>query len=430
MRKLISLIAAAFAAIIAIPLLGGAAIFGGGTTCVPATATPATTAAAVPGPVASGAPIPALDHWDREQLSNVATILTIGNTKAVPPWGWVVAVATAMQESGLRNLPGGADDSIGLFQQRPSQGWGTAQQLKNPAYQAGKFFDKLLTVDGWQKMPLTQAAQRVQLSAHPDAYAKHTADAIRLVSHVGSGGSWAIPADLEQCLSNCPTIMSSDAADLLRHEQMANGSAGSARPAATKLLRNQETASSGSVLTPPESAAQRPAIAHDQSEPTSQHHGASGAGVLDCSIMTAGTADPAPRNPDGSWPVERCTIRPDPTTGTGCVTPRLLHLIQQAAAAGFPKPGCYRVDDHGEHPKGRACDFIMTSGGEAAGAQKLRGDTMAAWAVANADRLCIEYVIWFRKIWTRAQGWRAYNNPWGGDDPSGWHTNHVHISVQ
>jgi len=187
MRNLISLIVAVFAAIIAIPLLGGAAIFGGGgTACVPATAGSASTAPAVPGPVAPGGPMPALDGWDAEQLANVASILTVGNTKGVPPWGWVVAVATAMQESTLRNLPGGADDSIGLFQQRPSQGWGTPQQLRDPAYQAGKFFDKLVTIAGWQQMPLTQAAQAVQVSAYPDAYAKHTAEAIRLVSHVGA----------------------------------------------------------------------------------------------------------------------------------------------------------------------------------------------------------------------------------------------------
>jgi hypothetical protein len=143
----------------------------------------------------------------------------------------------------------------------------------------------------------------------------------------------------------------------------------------------------------------------------------------------AGSAEPAPRDPDGSWPEEGCSIRPDPTTGKGCVTPRLLHLIQQADAAGFPKPGCYRVDDHGEHPKGRACDWMMTAGGVASGAQKARGDAMAKWAVANADGLAITYVIWFRMIWTQAEGWHAYNNPWGGDDPSGWHTNHVHISI-
>ena len=68
-------------------------------------------------------------------------------------------------------------------------------------------------------------------------------------------------------------------------------------------------------------------------------------------------------------------------------------------------------------------------GGEATGAQKAHGDAMAAWAVANAANLGIRYVIWFRMIWTDDEGWHAYNNPFGGDDPSGWHTNHVHISA-
>jgi murein DD-endopeptidase MepM/ murein hydrolase activator NlpD len=209
MRKLISLIVAILAAVIAIPLLGGAAIFGGGMTCMPTTPASATTAPAASGPAMPSGSIPAVEGWDAEQLGNVATILTVGTSKAVPPWAWVVATATAMQESTLRNLPGGADDSIGLFQQRPSQGWGTLQQLRDPAYQAGKFFDKLVAIAGWQQMPLTEAAQNVQLSAYPDAYAKHTTEAIRLISHVVSSGNRAMSVDLEQCLSNCPEILSS-----------------------------------------------------------------------------------------------------------------------------------------------------------------------------------------------------------------------------
>jgi murein DD-endopeptidase MepM/ murein hydrolase activator NlpD len=101
----------------------------------------------------------------------------------------VIAVATAIQESQLRNLPhlgeNNDHDSIGLFQQRPSQGWGTAEQLSDPAYQAGKFYDALLDVAQWQEMTLTQAAQAVQKSAHPDAYAQHTTDAVQLVSEAG-----------------------------------------------------------------------------------------------------------------------------------------------------------------------------------------------------------------------------------------------------
>lgn len=99
----------------------------------------------------------------------------------MPPQALVIAVATALQESRLRNLRGGDRDSIGLFQQRPSQGWGTPKQLSDPAYQTRKFYDKLLTIEGWQKMRLTEAAQAVQISAYPEAYAKHTRSATRLV---------------------------------------------------------------------------------------------------------------------------------------------------------------------------------------------------------------------------------------------------------
>ncbi|MEW2477382.1 C40 family peptidase [Micromonospora gifhornensis] len=126
--------------------------------------------------------------WDTEQLDIAATIIDVGAAKAVPRWGWVIATATAIQESGLRNLPHLGDhndhDSIGVFQQRPSQGWGTPAQLGDPAYQAGTFFDTLLTVPGWESMPLTQAAQSVQVSAFPEAYAQWTDDAVRLVEQL------------------------------------------------------------------------------------------------------------------------------------------------------------------------------------------------------------------------------------------------------
>ena len=140
-------------------------------------------------PPTDGAADP-LGRYDSKQLTNVAVIVEVGVRKQVPPWGWVIAVATALQESSLRNLPNlGATndhDSIGLFQQRPSQGWGTPDQLADPAYQASKFYDKLLTVAGWQTMALTDAAQKVQRSAYPDAYSKWTADAIALVATVGA----------------------------------------------------------------------------------------------------------------------------------------------------------------------------------------------------------------------------------------------------
>lgn len=120
-------------------------------------------------------------RWDAEQVSNAAVIVAVGAQRQVPARGWVIALATAMQESSLVNLTGGDRDSVGLFQQRPSQGWGTVAQLQDPAYAAGAFYDRLLTVEGWQGMPLTDAAQAVQRSAYPDAYAHWEPDATALI---------------------------------------------------------------------------------------------------------------------------------------------------------------------------------------------------------------------------------------------------------
>ncbi|MFC0532140.1 M23 family metallopeptidase [Phytohabitans kaempferiae] len=151
-----------------------------------------------PTPNASQRPV---GRWTSEQVTNAATIVKVGADLDVPRRGWVVALATAMQESSLRNLPGGDRDSIGLFQQRPSQGWGTPTQLADPVYAATRFYRALLQIDGWQNMPLTQAAQQVQRSAYPHAYAKWEDDANALLQAVGSANWRAIPDDLEQCVS-------------------------------------------------------------------------------------------------------------------------------------------------------------------------------------------------------------------------------------
>lgn len=90
----------------------------------------------------------------------------------VPARGQIVALATALQESGLRNLDYGDRDSLGLFQQRPSQGWGTATEIRDPVHASTKFYEALLKVSGWQSMTVTQAAQAVQKSGYPEAYAK------------------------------------------------------------------------------------------------------------------------------------------------------------------------------------------------------------------------------------------------------------------
>jgi hypothetical protein len=107
-----------------------------------------------------------------DQAANAATITAVAVRRGLPDRAVVVALATALQESKLENLPGGDRDSVGLFQQRPSQGWGTAAQISDPRYAAGKFYTALQKVRGWQRMDVTVAAQTVQRSAHPEAYQK------------------------------------------------------------------------------------------------------------------------------------------------------------------------------------------------------------------------------------------------------------------
>ncbi|MGW3009621.1 C40 family peptidase [Streptomyces sp. NPDC001219] len=108
-----------------------------------------------------------------EQVPNAQTIVATGLSLDVPVKGQIIALATAMQESRLRNLNYGDRDSLGLFQQRPSQEvWGTAQQIRDPVHASERFYKALLKIDGWQQMKVTQAAQAVQKSGKPDAYAQ------------------------------------------------------------------------------------------------------------------------------------------------------------------------------------------------------------------------------------------------------------------
>ncbi|GGY89987.1 heavy metal transporter [Streptomyces poonensis] len=117
-----------------------------------------------------------------EQAVNAATISAVGTARGMPERAVTIALATALQESGLRNIDYGDRDSLGLFQQRPSQGWGTRKQIMDPAYAAGEFYAHLAEVPGYSRLPLTVAAQRVQRSGYPQAYAKHEPDATLLAA--------------------------------------------------------------------------------------------------------------------------------------------------------------------------------------------------------------------------------------------------------
>jgi hypothetical protein len=122
-----------------------------------------------------------------EQITNARIIARVGRDRGLPQRAVVIALATAMQESRLRNLDYGDRDSLGLFQQRPSQGWGTPAQVRDPVYAAGRFYDHLVAVPGWQTGRLTDVAQAVQRSGFPEAYQKHEAMAVALTAALRTG---------------------------------------------------------------------------------------------------------------------------------------------------------------------------------------------------------------------------------------------------
>jgi cell wall-associated NlpC family hydrolase len=163
---LVLLVAGALAGAVAVVAAGT-----GATNQAPAGCAPEVTAATAVGGVA----------LDAGQLANAWIIYAVGAGLGLPERAEIVAVATAMQESALQNLPYGSGDSLGLFQQQPSQGWGTAGQIMDPVTAARAFYQRLTQVSDWQSLPVSVAAQDVQHSAFPDAYAQWQPDAARLV---------------------------------------------------------------------------------------------------------------------------------------------------------------------------------------------------------------------------------------------------------
>lgn len=152
---------------------------------------------AVGGVTVKGVPI------SSEQQGNVAKIVAAGRDNGIPDYGIIIAIATSIQESVLKNINYGDRDSLGLFQQRPGTGWGTPEQITDPYKSAEAFFGVadhtnnpgLVDIQGWQSMSLTAAAQAVQRSGHPDAYAPWENEAKAIFAKMGGSAGTASSGD-------------------------------------------------------------------------------------------------------------------------------------------------------------------------------------------------------------------------------------------
>lgn len=271
---------------------------------------------------------------DLEQSGNAALIAAISVQRGMPARAATIALATAIQESKLYNLEHGDRDSLGLFQQRPSQGWGTEKQILDPVYSINTFYDALEKVPGYRDMPVTEAAQTVQRSGFPEAYADHEADARALASS----------------------------------------------------LTGQTTGGAFTCLV--------------------RHSGEPGPARLNEVGLTA-TADDVRR--------ELNAVFGDPPMG------------------GFEPRGVDSGHMNGSaHYEGRAVDVFVRPISEA---NKVRGWAIAAYLVAQADRLDIETVIFDARIWRASRsedGWRDYRVPSSsrGDRAILEHRDHVHVDVR
>jgi cell wall-associated NlpC family hydrolase len=166
----------------------------GGVACA---ITPSMASSTAGRPVAASASTGVASAWtlDGEQHANASLIVQIALERGLPSRAAVIAVATALQESKLRNLRYGHLDSLGLFQQRPSQGWGSAEQILNPRHATGTFYDRLVKVPRWEQLPLARVSQTVQRSGFPDAYAQWEPLAQRVVDALAGTCVTLIPGE-------------------------------------------------------------------------------------------------------------------------------------------------------------------------------------------------------------------------------------------
>ena len=162
---------------------------------------------------------------ETEQARYAGLITAIAVQRGLPARAASIALATAYQESGIRNLRGGDRDSLGLFQQRPSQGWGSPEEILDPVRATHAFYDALIRIAGYEDLEITEAAQLVQRSAFPDAYADHEADARALASALTGNSARSftcrLHGDIDETDSELTASGLTDRADVVRRDLQA-----------------------------------------------------------------------------------------------------------------------------------------------------------------------------------------------------------------
>ena len=331
-------------------------------------------AACLPGaPGQVGNPLPR-GPLRATQVAFAKLIDQVAVQRGLPGQATLIALMTALVESDLQNLTYGDADSVGLFQQRPGAGWGSAAQIMDPHYAAEAFFGGsaapnppgLVDINGWPSMGYGDAAQRVQVSAYPDRYALREGEARQIAAAAG--------IDLKR--SGNPYAGRSDA-------------------------RSRGTITEG----------------------VSDNEDCGGEGLV--------SGKPV----NGVWPAQQQTVT-DPTGTGGMVTPRTAAWVAEARKnLGTLSMSCW--DAHvwnptSDHPRGKACDVMVGTDARRSSPARARGDQVANWAIKTAGQTGVRYVIWYGKIWSARRGtWIPYNG--GGvyspTDATGGHFDHVHVSV-
>lgn len=148
-----------------------------------------------------------------QQADEASIIAAVAERLGLPDHAVTVALATSLQESKLRNLSYGDKDSVGLFQQRPSEGWGTRAEILDPVYAATAFYRRLVQVPGWQTMPVTDAAQMVQHSDAPLAYGQWATEARTLARALTGEVPAGLSCTVRSYHAGAPTAAALDTAE-------------------------------------------------------------------------------------------------------------------------------------------------------------------------------------------------------------------------